>query len=351
MFAFAAAQPNAESAIAALPVVASGLAADEVDAIDKSVSRAVELHYGGRAITKKSVDERLERAGAKGMRCDRLDPTCSAQIGAVAGAGVVIVATFTTKGDADAVLALRAVDVVEAAQLAHASRNVSAALTVDVVRDVLVQLDAPAARATSVDVRGEPGARVVVDDVERGTLPLDAPLALEPGTHTIMVVSIAAQRAQPTPPFSTKIDVRRGEPVVVDAPWTAVAPPPTTSTAASDNDVAAPARPRRLENSDGTPFVAIAGGVGAALGVIAIVVGSAPLLAAYDHQETLATFEENSRADDTFLVDNAEAIALEQQAYADALDAWRSYGVAAVIVGGIVTTVGIGALAVGLALE
>lgn len=326
--------------IAALPVVASGLGADEIEAIDRTVSRAVELHYGARAIAKKAVDERLEKAGAKGMRCDRKDPTCSAQLGAVCGAGVVVVATFAvgSSGSTDGTLALRAVDVVEATQLAHASRVVKAELTVDAVREVLTQLETPAARATSLEVRGEPGARVLVDDKERGALPLDAPLELEPGPHDVMVVSVSTARAQPMPPFKTRIDVRRGEPMVVDAPWTAT-PAPTATVEP------APVPPVRVPR-EGPPMLLIGGGFAMVAGTIAIIVGVAPLLAAHDHTRVLTTFEESARADEQFLVDNGEAIAAERASLDEALGAWRGYGMATVIAGAVVSVAGAGAIGI-----
>jgi hypothetical protein len=343
LFALAssAAPADASTPIAALPVVASGLAADEIEAVDRTVARAVELHFGARAIAKKVVDERLAKAGAKGMRCDRTDPTCSAQIGAVCGAGVVAVATFVV-GGADATLAVRLVDVVEATQLAHASRVVKAELTVDAVRDVLAQLDAPAARATSLDVRGEPDARVLVDDKERGALPLAEPLDVEPGLHDVLVVSVAAARAQPLPPFKKRVDVRRGEPVVVDVPWTDVPepPPPVEPTAAPPVLVKTP--------TDGPPMLLIGGGFAMAAGAIAVIVGVAPLLAAHDHTEVLATFEENARADEQFLVDNSEAIAAERAGLDEALNGWRTYGITTVVAGAIVIAAGAAAIGVGL---
>jgi hypothetical protein len=341
--ASAAAPADASTPIAALPVVASGLGADEIDAIDRTVSRAVELHYGARAIAKKAVDERLEKAGAKGMRCDRTDPTCSAQIGAVCGAGVVVVATFVVAAG-EATLAVRMVDVVEATQLAHASRVVKVDLDVNAVREVLVQLDAPAARATSLDVRGEPGARVVVDEQERGVLPLDVPLEVEPGAHDVMVmvVSVSTARAQPQPPFKKRVDVRRGEPIVVDAPWTDVPepPPPVEPTTAPPVLVKTP--------TEGPPMLLIGGGFAMAAGAIAVIVGVAPLLAAHDHTRVLTTFEENARADEQFLVDNSEAIAAERAGLDEALDGWRTYGVTTVVAGAIVIAAGAAAIGVGL---
>lgn len=346
LLAIASAQPAEATPIAALPIVASGLGADEIEAIDRTVSRAVELHYGARAIPKKAVDERLEKAGAKGMRCDRTNPTCSAQIGAVCGAGVIVVATFvvasseSTKGT----LALRTVDVVEATQLAHASRVVKAELDVDAVRAVLTQLEAPAARATTLEVRGEPGARVLVDDVERGALPLDEPLEVSAGPHDVMVVSVSAARAQPLPPFKTRVDVRRGEPAIVNAPFEKPTPPATAATPLAVAEEAA--EPPRLVKTptEGPPMLALAGGFGAAIGAIAVLVGVAPLLAAHDHTTVLATFEENARADEQFLVDNREAIALERAGLDESLAAWRGYGIITVIAGSVAVVAGAGAM-------
>jgi hypothetical protein len=338
LFVLASATDPTTTTIAALPVVASGLGADEIDAVDQTVARAVAQHFGGRAIAKKAVDERLEKAGAKGMRCDRTDPTCSAQIGAVCGAGVVVVSTFTVPpGAADATLSLRLVDVVEATQLAHATRVVKAVLDADAVRDVLTQLDAPASKATLLDVRGEPGARVLVDGVERGALPLDAPLDVTAGAHEVSVVSRAS-----TPPFSTRVDVRRGEPVLIDAPWT---PAPAPASVEAEPE---PTRHLVRVPREGPPLLAIGGGFAAAAGAIAAIVGVAPLLAAHDHTRVLSTFEESARADPQFLVENQDAIATERASLDEALASWRGYGLTTVVVGAVVIVAGAGAMTYGL---
>lgn len=104
--------------------------------------------------------------------------------------------------------------------------------------------------------------------------------------------------------------------------------------------------PPRLENSEGTPLLMIAGGLGGAAGAIAVLVGVAPLLAAHDHRAVLTTFEESARADEQFLVENSDAIAQEQASLTEALDGWRSYGIATAIVGAVVITASAAAIGV-----
>ncbi|MBI1946955.1 MAG: hypothetical protein HYS27_14760 [Deltaproteobacteria bacterium] len=322
----AAGPADAARSIAVLPLVASGLAADEIVPVEAVVRAAAERHYGARLLPARLVAERLERGGAKGLRCDRLDPACSAQLGAVCGVAQVVVASLSTAGGASR-LSLHLIDVAEVAQLGHASGPVSAELRADEVLAVLRDLDAPAAAITSVLVTGPPGSLVVVDGADRGALPMSAPLTdLAPGSHEIGVEGPVT--------FRRAVELRRGEPVTLEVP--AAAPGPPQLTAATE----------RVEPSDSTgsssPLLALAGGgLAAAAGAGAVAVGIAPLVLANLAAGRLAEREQRARADPAVIDDEAEQIRADHEESVATTAAWQAWGGITTVVGGAVVVAGL----------
>jgi hypothetical protein len=327
----AAAEPTGASkeTIALLPLVASRLASDEVESIDRTVNQAVAAHFGERAIPAHIVSERLERGGARGVRCDRTDPTCSAQLGAVCGADLVLVATFSA-GARRSTMSVRIVDTTEAIQLAHAAATVGETPTIEEVRALLAALEGAEARITRLDVNGPPGAEVLIDGQVRGALPLPPFVDLDPGMHEIIVEG-------ETTPFRTTLELRRGEPASITAPG---APGLTPKNGARD---AAGPTPGTM------PLVLVAsGGGGALVGLVALGVGLWPLAAAHASAGELAQFQAAAVADESVLRDNAAAIRNAHDSVESNNLAWSQWGLWTALGGGVITTLGVAALGFGL---
>src|SRR5690349_2187039 len=123
------AQPATEKGekrtVALLPVVAMGVPADEAESFEQALQRAVDAHYGRRVFTRTIVRERLEKGGARGVHCNRIDASCSAQVAALTGADLAIVASIAADADRRR-LDLHLVDVAQAGEIAHASATVAA---------------------------------------------------------------------------------------------------------------------------------------------------------------------------------------------------------------------------------
>ncbi len=248
----------------------------------------------------------------------------------------MLVATFSAQG-AGGSLAMRLVDVAHASELASARAPVGDRFTVRDVDAVLTALDAPAARATQLEVRGPAGAALVVDGEPSGTLPATL-TELSPGKHGVTVGS-----------FEASVEVHPGERPVVDVPATAVpstsADPPALKEAAR-----APGRPAPAA-ADTTPlgFYAVGGGAGAgALGAVAVMVGLVPLLTAQSAAANLAQLEGAARSDASSADANRAAIASAHRVAEENLAAWHAWGLPLTAVGVLTASAGFVAAGVGL---
>jgi hypothetical protein len=317
-------------AMALLPLVASGLATDETVALQAVVGRAAATYWGSKMIPPATVDQRLEKAGAKGVRRDRNDPSCSAQIGAVAGADVVVVATFVASSPSSS-LAVRLVGVDETAQVAYAAGPVGDEPTVDEIVAVLAKTDAPEARALSLGVTGPAGASVLVDGVEQGALPLAAPLtSLPAGPHDVVVRGPDAAIVH-----EQHVELRPGEPAVVDAPLPASKPLEV-------------ATPQPAPSSSPVPMIVVASGGGAAvLGAVALVVGVLPFSGAQAANDDVSRLEAEVKSDPGLLDERADDIRGAQLRYEKGVDDWRSWGAPLAVVGGVAVAAGVVAAGVG----
>src|ERR1044071_5456868 len=61
---------STSTSLALLPIVGSGLGADELGRIQKVVQAAVDERYGTRAIPGDAVRSRLDAGSTKGLHCD-----------------------------------------------------------------------------------------------------------------------------------------------------------------------------------------------------------------------------------------------------------------------------------------
>lgn len=316
-----------------LPLVASGLAADEIGPLEATVRAAAEAHFGPRILAAPTMSERLERGGAKGLRCDRTDPACSAQLGAVCGVGRVLVASLSA-APGRSTLALRIIDAAEAVQLAHAAGRVSDVIGADEVSAVLRALDEPAASQTSVHVRGPAGSLLVVDGVDHGALPMAAPLVdLAPGPHELGLDGPST--------FRVKVELRRGEPVELQAP--------TPRAPAARPAAAAPA-PAVASGPSPLLVTAVGGGGAALVGAATLVAGLTPLVGAELAAGRLAEREARAQQDPTVLESEAAAIREDHEAAVSSQDAWQRWGGLATLVGGALLVTGVAVGAVGLAM-
>lgn len=323
----AAGAPGDAPTVAMLPLVASGLAVDEIAPVEMVVRAAAERHYGPRLLPARQLVERLERGGAKGLRCDRLDPACSAQLGAVCGVAQVLVASMAASGG-NSLLSLRLIDVAEVAQLGHASGPVSDVVQPDQVQLVLRALDAPAARHTSVTVLGPAGSLLVIDGEDRGALPMAAPLTdLATGAHDIGLDGPIT--------FRRVVELRRGEPMTVEAP--AQLPqslPAATAHAAAKPEPTAP--PQAIPSA----LVVTGGGVAAVAGAVAVTVGVTPLVLANLASGRLAEREQRARGDPTVIEAEAEQIRADHAAVVGSTAAWQGWGGITTVVGGALVVAG-----------
>lgn len=320
--------------IALLPLVASGLAADEIAPLQATVGSAAQAHFGARLLSAEQVSERLEQGGAKGFRCDRRDPVCSAQLGAVCGVPEVLVVSLYSRPGASQ-LSIRLIDVGEARQLAHVAGKVQDALPLEDVAGLLRALEEPGASATSVLVRGPKGSLVVVDGEDRGALPMTAPLTdLAPGPHEIGIDGPVVFRKQ--------VDLRRGEPLVIDSP---------TSRAADANPRAAGKIDEAAATAPPPPLITVAGGgITAAVGVATLAVGLAPLIIANVSAQSLADREARALQDPGVIDDEAALIREDHASVVAATAAWQSWGGITTIIGGAAIVVGLVVTGVGAAM-
>lgn len=324
-----------------LPLVASGLAADEIGPLEASVRQTVEAHFGARALPAKDVAARLERGGAKGLRCDRLDPACSAQLGAVCGVERVLVASLSIR-PASSTLSFRLIDVGDATQLAHASGKVSDAVGAEEVMAVLRALEEPAASSTSLRVRGPVGSLLVVDGSDRGALPMAAPLTdLAPGPHEVGLDGPST--------FRKTIELKRGEPVVVEAPAPRVSPAATASGASADATPTASAAP--VPSGPAPHLVTVIGGASASVvGAVTMGAGLVPFFVATQSAQRLADREARALQDPSVLESEAAQIREDHASVVAANGSWASWGGLATLVGGAVIVTGLAATGVGIAM-
>lgn len=319
--------------LALLPLVASGLGVDEVAPLESTIRQAVEAHYGPRLLPRKTLVERLERGGAKGLRCDRADPACSAQLGAIGGVERILVASLAV-APGRSMLSLRTIDVAEAAQLSFAQAPVSDAVSAEEVAAVLRALDLPEASTTALTVRGPASSIVVIDGADRGALPLPGPiLDLPPGPHEVGLDGPVT--------FRQTVELRRGEPVAVDAPK-----PSAPASAATPR-----APPPRDPPASSTPLYAmVGGGAAAVVGLATAAAGLAPLAAANLSAQRLAERELRAREDPTVLESEADAIRADHADLVAANTSWETWGWLAATLGGAVVVAGAAAAVAGAVL-
>ncbi len=313
--------------VALLPLVANGLAADEVQLVDSAIQGVAKAHTGARLIAGRDVERLLDAGGVKGVRCDRTDATCSAQLGAVLNVDQVLVASVTATAEG-ATIAFRLVDVGLAAQLAHASRKGSAAMGNDEVLAVLKALEEPAARQTSLAFVGAAGSLVVVDGQDRGVLPMPPLVGLPPGRHEVGLDG----------PVSLKkaVDLRRGEPVVVEAPG-GVAP------AAGTTEQVTRTAPPPFEPPLMPLLVTVGGGAVTLAGGAVALVGLWPFLA-YNTGAAELQRQDALSLQGRDGIDADRVRDLHATTTASAED-WATWGIAATVVGA--TLAGVGLVAVG----
>jgi hypothetical protein len=205
--------------LAVLPLRAEGLQLNEVLRLDALVRERGAVLGGYRVQTAAETTALLEAAQALGVVCDLGDPQCGGQIGVVAAVDRVIVgraARVVASGDRPGGIGLE-LTLVEAstgAVLRHALvllPDDPAAQTVafDAVAQVLFGKDPTA--PWLVLSGAQPGARVFVDGVDVGSLPLNRPLAgVVAGTHVVEV------RASGHLPWHAVVRTTGSEPAVLD---------------------------------------------------------------------------------------------------------------------------------------
>lgn len=385
--------------LALLPLVVSGLALDQLSDVDVTIQREVDSRFGPRSLSAALVRDRLEAGAKKGLRCDRSQESCQAQLGIVCDVDLVLIAAMGphphpgepgapgapgTGDDAAAVgggytLTLRLVDVVEASQIAAASTTLAGLPTAADVRKLLGKLDTPEARKAIVVVTGPSGAPVLVDGDAKGSLPLPAALEVKPGKHEVTVHLGAGLE-----PYSVTVVARSGERVEVRAPGAPGTPGTPGTPAGTPGVPGAPAPPGRvsgpagLANANGSAgntggsgaplapepeprepleppsprlLSLVGGGVLVGVGAIATVVGLVPWLAAAESAGRLRDFDNAARTSDTFVDERAATIEETYTVYEDNRNAWNSWGQvvagtggAALLVGATIVTVGVVAL-------
>ncbi len=334
-----AAQIARAETVALVPLLGSGLGADELADDEKLVRAEVDAHFGKKSIPAATVQTRMAEAVQIGLRCDRSTIVCLVQLGVVCKADRVLLAIVTPAATRDDTgqLAFRLVDVGAATQIAYASRSIQGAPRAPDVSALLGALELPSARALSVDVRGPTGVHVLIDGAERAVLPLHAPLTdVAAGKHELRLISADATDV-------VAIDVRAGEPVVVDVPHHSTT---TTTTPLATTDLTTtPATPPPTASLPMSTILVTAGGVVAAAGVVGVVVGSLPF---FEHEGAV---DELNRLDATVgtsaakLRDNAPAIRDARERLDASADDWNTWGLATVIGGSVAVVVGAGVAA------
>ncbi len=303
------------------------------------------------------VRARLDAGSAQGLACDRTQVACLVQLGIVVRADRAILATLAKKeGQQEATLVLRLVDVLGAEQLARAAGSVAAEPTVLQMRALLARLDDPAAHATRVSVRGPAGAIVLLDGKALGKLPLPALNAVSPGKHVVTVLGPLRH--------DENIDVRRGEPVVVEVPVPASAPasapgaPVASATPPSGTSGPDPATPVARADDPGVPanalpWLGVAGGGSAViLGAAGLLFGLSPRFAYDDAAAELRKIEAEVGTNHAALVARRADVEAARGRLDDSAAQWTTWGAPLAIAGGVALGAGLvvaGAGAFGLA--
>jgi len=172
-------------------------------AVDAVVREAASRRLGARLQSAEDTDAVVADAVAAGLNCSLRDVACGVRVGAIAGAGEVLVPVVRSGREGRLELTVQRIDVARGSAVAVGATVVQVS-AVDPVADFMATLLSPPS-SVAVDVDGAiVGGAVVVDDVVVGALPLAAPVALRVGAHTVGVVDAAGavvhQRALTTSP-------------------------------------------------------------------------------------------------------------------------------------------------------
>jgi len=329
---------STSTSLALLPIVGSGLGADELARIQKVVQAAVDERYTTRAIPGDAVRSRLDAGSTKGLHCDRGEIDCIVQLGIVARADQVILATLGPKGAA-VELAVRLVDVGNGEQLAYAAGPVGGEPTIAEVSALLAALDDLPARTTRVELTGPEGALVVVDGNNLGALPYPALTDLAPGKHTVSIIGTLRHDAT--------IDVRRGETLIVDAP----AAEPLVQIPQGPNGGLARGGSGAKNTGTGTssstlPWIGVAsGGAAVIVGGAGVVVGVTPRLAYQSAATRLSQIENDVGNNHDALVHRKSDIDDARTDLNNAEHDWQLWGAPLLVAGAVV--LGVGAVVAG----
>jgi hypothetical protein len=198
-------------------------------AVDAVVREAAARRLGARLQSAEDTEAVVADAVAAGLNCSLRDVACGVRVGAIAGAGEVLVPVVRSGREGRLELTVQRIDVARGSAVAVGAIVVQVS-TVDPVADFMATLLAPPS-SVAVDVDGAVvGGVVVVDDVVVGALPLAAPVALRVGAHTVGIIDAAGavlhQRALTTSPGFQRVAFAAPAVSSSPAPAAAASTPP-----------------------------------------------------------------------------------------------------------------------------
>lgn len=198
-------------------------------AVDAVVREAATRRLGPRLQSAADTEAVVADAVAAGLNCSLREVSCGVRVGAIAGAGEVLVPVVRSGRDRRLELTVQRIDVARGSAVAIGAIVVQVSDVPGVTAFMGTLLEPPASVAIDVD-GAVVGGVVVVDDVPVGALPLPAPVALSVGAHAIAVVdgagTVVQQRA-----LTTSAGFQR---VAFAAPASAVTPPASSSSSSSN---------------------------------------------------------------------------------------------------------------------
>jgi hypothetical protein len=168
------------SALAQTNVAIVPLSGDSASAIDDGLRRGLS-EVGGYAVQPAMLTRaHLESAAGMGVTCETDDDTCLIKLGVLAETNALLVPSVH-----DGELRLKLLDVGARKAAGEVAQSLDAGAD-EAARQAIVRLLRPELAHASLTVVANDGAKILVDGVERGIAPLDAPIAgLAPGPHVV----------------------------------------------------------------------------------------------------------------------------------------------------------------------